>query len=96
MSNEQIERSELLKLIIEAAKYKDGLHDKIASPLSKIQGILGVDDGGPASIYFSEWDDDEWNELSPEQRARILSDYVRWEIGIALDQYYEENDNHEQ
>lgn len=64
-----------LPLVIELAATCDDVDDGFAV----VQKAIGVTDGGPAGIFYMDREE-EWDDLSEQARAVLLTDYVEWEL----------------
>ena len=73
-------KAKINQLIKKAAKMNDGLDGDINDPLYDIQKLLGVDSGDEAGMYFSDWDNESWDEMSTKEKEKALQKYVEYEI----------------
>ena len=74
-------KAKINQLIKKAAKINDdGLDGDINDPLYAIQTLLGVDSGDEAGMYFSDWDNESWDEMSTKEKEKALQKYVEYEI----------------
>lgn len=56
--------------------------DDLDEAVGKIQEIISVTDGGPASHFFSGPNEDAWPDASLAWRHSILCHYVAYEMAL--------------
>jgi hypothetical protein len=53
--------------------------DDLDSAVLIIQDHIGQDDGGNASMFFSDMNEDDWTVMSKGRRRHRLSEYMKYE-----------------
>lgn len=67
---------ENIKAIINKAIKENDLNDAVYS----IQVSIGIEDGFNASIFFYGYEDEQWENAEPWNRANKLTDYIMYEL----------------
>jgi len=77
----------MTKQSLEQEIYFASTIDDLDLSCGHIQSILGITDGGIASICFSDVSETDWRKMSHDARYDKLKDYIKTEISYM--EYYE-------